>query len=196
MNKIYDSLLTILESKPHEEDIHQFLIKHPYIIANLGFGVKRIFSKPNFGKDFIADFALAGWGNYLCWTFVEIERSDHKLFTKEGLIAQPLNRAIAQINSWWIWLHDHSEYASKEFYRFSGEYTAAIVIGRRSSLSNVDIRRLEQLNQTQLSGKLKIITYDVLLDYAKDNQAYKQRDYMKFKSIKEWADYCDKGQGM
>ena len=31
------------------------------------------------------------------WTFVEIERSTHRLFTREGLIAEPLNRAIGQI---------------------------------------------------------------------------------------------------
>jgi len=98
-NSIRNDFLELLNRNPREEDIHQFIVRNPILIAGLRFGAKRIFSKPNFGSDFKADFAMAGWGNYISWTFVEIERADYKLFTKEGLIAQPLNRAIAQVNS-------------------------------------------------------------------------------------------------
>jgi len=194
VNKTYTELSDLLSRDPPEEILHQYLYAHTYLLTDLGYGVKLVFSKPSFGSDFRADFALAGWGNYTCWTFVEIERSSDPLFTKEGLVAQPLNRAIQQINSWWIWLYDYNEYASAEFHKLSGENTAAIVIGRRSSLSPTDLRRLEQLNATQLGGKLRIVTYDALLDSIKDlsNSDLKQlqrkhQRLTQFRSIKEWS---------
>jgi len=187
-NEIISEFINLLDSNPKEEQVHQFIVRYPFIIAGLGSGVKLLFSKPKLGSDFVADFALAGWGNYISWTFVEIERPEHRLFTKEGLNAQGLNRAIAQINSWWIWLYDHSEYASKEFYKLGGDYSAAIVIGRRATLSDREKRILQQLNQTQLGGRLKIVTYDTIIDLAVDNIVHLNRDYMKYKSIKEWAD--------
>jgi len=167
MNRIYSEFENLLSKNPKEEVLHKYIYNHSYLISNLGYGVKLVFSKPSFGSNFRADFALVGWGNYSCWTFVEIERNTHKLFTKEGLPSQALNRAINQINLWWIWLYDHGEYASSEFYKMEGENTAAIVIGRRNSMSQIDIRRLQHLNASQLGGKLKIVTYDALLDNIK-----------------------------
>lgn len=194
MNKVYAELSDLLSKDPSEEALHQYIYTHAYLLTDLGYGVKLVFSKPSLGSNFRADFALAGWGNYTCWTFVEIERSTHRLFTKEGLIAQPLNRAIQQINSWWIWLYDYSEYAPTEFHDLSGENSAAVVIGRRSSLSSTDLRRLQQLNATQLGGKLKVVTYDALLDSIKDlsNRDLKQLErkhqrLTQFRSIKEWS---------
>jgi len=194
MNRIFSEFKELLGRPCSEEEIHQYIKNHSYLISNLGYGVKLIFSKPSFGSNFKADFALVGWGNYYCWTFVEIERNSHKLFTKEGLPSQTLNRAINQINSWWIWLYDHGEYASSEFYKIEGENTAAIVIGRRNSMTQTDIRRLQHLNASQLGGKLKIVTYDALLDnikgYRDEEIEFLESKYEKmtrFKNIKEWV---------
>jgi hypothetical protein len=107
MNKIYQEFQKLIDSKPLEEEVHQFIASHSYLLRDLGYGVKRIFSKPMFGSDFKADFALAGWGNYIVWMFVEIEAPHNKLFTKQGLIANGLNKAIEQVNSWWRWMDDY-----------------------------------------------------------------------------------------
>jgi len=196
MNKIYFEFENLLNKNSNEETLHKYIYNHSYLISNLGYGVKLVFSKPSFGSNFRADFALVGWGNYYCWTFIEIERSIYKLFTKEGLPSQYLNRAINQINSWWIWLYDYGEYASSEFFKISGENTAAIVIGRRNSMSQIDIRRLQHLNVSQLGGKLKIVTYDALLDNIRDysNEEIKfleskHEKMTRFINIKEWIAY-------
>jgi len=196
MNRIYSEFENLLSKNHKEEVLHKYIYTHSYLISNLGYGVKLVFSKPSFGSNFRADFAIVGWGNYYCWTFVEIERNTHKLFTKEGLPSQALNRAMNQLNSWWIWLYDYGEYASSEFYKISGENTAAIVIGRRNSMSQIDIRRLQHLNASQLGGKLKIVTYDVLLDnirsYSNEEIKFlesKHEKMTRFKNIKEWIDY-------
>jgi len=195
VNSVADDLRHLLDSDPAEEEVHQFLASHSYLLRDLGFGVKRVFSKPAFGSDFKADFALAGWGNYIVWTFVELEAPHHKLFTKEGIIAKGLNKAIEQINSWWVWMYDYSEYAGDYYHDLSGDKTAAIVIGRRESLSESDTKRLKQLNATQLSGRLRIVTYDALLDQAEamsqeeveSMQAVHER-LTEFHSTREWRE--------
>ncbi len=193
MNKIASELEKLLEAAAREEALHQFLYKHSYLLAEFGYGVKKVFSKPSFGSDFKADFAMVGWGNYECWTFVEIKKSTDKLFTKEGLPSKQLNKAISQINNWWIWMYDHGGRAGDFHGDLVGEQTALIVIGRRRSLSKTDLRRLKQFNATQLAGKLNVITFDAILDYAKslnfsDIQRLEEkcRSLNEFKSVKDF----------
>lgn len=193
MNNVLKEFEKILKSEGHEEQLQKFLYENSFILAEFGYGVKKIFPKPSFGSEFKADFALVGWGNYECWTFVEIEKSSHKLFTKEGLPTQALNRAIKQVNDWWIWLYDYGEYAKDHYKDISGDKNALIVIGRRSSLNESDIKRLQSLNSIQLGGKLKIVTYDALLDYTRslsDTEISflkeKTKKFNEFKTPKEF----------
>lgn len=199
LNKVYSEFQKLLNQKCSEEELHQYIKNHSYLISDLGYGVKLIFSKPVFGSNFKADFALVGWGNYYCWTFIEIEKSTDKLFTQEGLLSQALNRAIKQINSWWIWLYDYGEYAKSEFFDLSGDKTAVIIIGRRDSMSKNEVKMLQLLNATQLSGKLKIVTYDALLDNIEqcsdkdlDSLNSKHEKMTRFNNTKEWDDYQSK----
>ena len=195
MNSVYTDFRELLESEPIEEMLHQFLASHTFVLRDLGYGVKRVFSKPAFGSDFKADFALAGWGNYLVWTFVEIEASHHKLFTKNGLLSQGLNKAIEQVNSWWVWMYDYAEYAKDHFDALSGDKTAAIVIGRRKSLNETDTKRLQHLNATQLGGRLRIMTYDSLLDHVEplsqnkiDDLAEVHSRLTEYPTVTKWMD--------
>jgi hypothetical protein len=157
----------LLATGAGEDKLHRFLLSHPYLLTNLGFGVKRIFSKPRLGGDYVPDFALLGWGNYNVWTFVELERASHRLFTREGLMTRALHAAIKQVSDWWRFLEDYREYATRDFPDLSGDRTAAIVIGRRGSLSGAEVRRLQQLNDCQLGGKLRVVTWDWLLDHVR-----------------------------
>jgi len=193
MNLLANTFEKLIDEDVNEEDLHQFLFSHSYLLAEFGFGTKLIFSKPPFGSNFKADFALLGWGNYYYWTFVELERASYKLFTKEGLPTNALNKAIEQINSWWIWMYDYNDYAIDEFPDLSGDKTALIIIGRRSHLSEIDKKRLKFLNSSQLAGKLKIITYDTILDLIKsysdtdiDYLNSKHKKLIKFKNLRDY----------
>lgn len=195
MNRVTREFSRLLDREPLEEELHRFLFRHTYLLSGLGAMGRNplVFSKPSFGSNFKADFALTGFGNYQVWTFVEIERSAHRLFTREGLPSQALSKAIAQVNSWWIWSHDYNEYAGAEFPKLTGDFDAVIVIGRRTSLSPLDVRRLQHLNATQLAGKLRVLTYDVLLDRIRDTPqadlsrlAAEHRKMTRYGTIREW----------
>jgi len=61
-------------------------------------------------------------------------------------------------------------------------------------MTQTDIRRLQHLNASQLGGKLKIVTYDALLDnikgYRDEEIEFLESKYEKmtrFKNIKEWV---------
>ncbi len=95
-------------------------------------------------------------------------------------------------------MYDYGDYAGAHYHDLSGDKTAAIVIGRRKSLRAVDIRRLKQMNESQLGGRLRIVTYDALLDKLK---SLTQRgvealeevhlELTKYRTVRDWgaADY-------
>lgn len=147
----------LLSRDPPEEDLHRFIVAHPILL--FPFGGPLAVSKPSIGCDHTADFAVRTVGNGVCWTFVEIERSCHRLFTAKGLPTNALNTAIAQTQAWYHWLTSSSGWADSAF---PGEHSAAIVIGRRATVSAVDRRRLQSLNKT--SKFARVMTWETLAD--------------------------------
>ena len=69
-------------------------------------------------------------------------------------------------------------------------------------MTQVDMRRLQNLNSTQLAGRLRILTYDALADWISEyNEEQITRlqlsheNLVQFKSIKEWVEHIDRGGG-
>ncbi|WP_075207436.1 Shedu anti-phage system protein SduA domain-containing protein [Archangium violaceum] len=157
MNQFCRDFENLLKKSPPEEALHQFVVKHPVLLEE--FGGPLYISKPSLGRDYTADFAVRTVGNGIFWTFIELERSSHPLFTRQGLPSKALNTAIMQINQWFSWLRDH---ASPGYGVFDGERSGVVVIGKRDRLSALDLRRLRSFNETHIS--VRVVTWDTLID--------------------------------
>lgn len=109
-------------------------------------------------------------------TFVELERSDSPLFSKNGDPSKYLTHAIRQVNDWATWLDNNRAYAEASIRQalaespqfewpdtfFRKPFQFVVVIGRRSMLSRETNMRRNQICGSQ-SG-LNIITWDRLCD--------------------------------
>jgi hypothetical protein len=157
MNQLCRDFENLLKKSPPEEVLHQFIVKHPILLEQ--FGGPLYISKPSLGSDYSADFAIRSVGNGTFWTFIELERSSHPLFTRQGLPSKALNTALMQIKEWFSWFRDH---ASLGYSVFDGERFGVVVIGRRDRLSALDKRRLRALNETHIS--VRVMTWDTLID--------------------------------
>ena len=126
--------------------------------------------------------------------FIEIERADVALFTRTGDPSSSLTHAIRQVQDWKLWTRDNRQYLQQTLQRIAADDTEAvahrradavdrflsdgsrflgclshgftdrylIVCGRRATMSVTDRLRLSQMNEDL--QRIKIITYDVLMD--------------------------------
>lgn len=163
-----DEFEAALDSAADEAPLQRYLSKHAWILGGLG-GFKHVFDKVRVGPRHVTDFATVVWGNYETWTLIELESPRTRLFTKAGVYSKQLNTAIRQVRDWTIWLRDFGELDGEEISPLHGQdVRAVIVIGRRKSLSRADRRRLIDINRTGPGDLLTIVTYDVLLDFARE----------------------------
>jgi hypothetical protein len=167
---IYEEFRNLLDREPYEQEIHAFLQEHPKVLHALVLCNQdiKLYSKPNIHK-FELDFAISGfWGSTdrRDWTLVEIERTTHNIFTKNGDPTAALTHALRQIIDWRQWVEDNLSYARTIFPDITPIPSALIVIGRRATLSKDDKARLAVL----MAGlfKISIRTYDHLLEICKN----------------------------
>jgi len=151
----------LLTSSPErEEELHSFLVSNPILIDPLA---NEIRSKHELGDDFITDFIIRRLDNN--YTLVEIERSNQRLFNKDGNFSKAVTHSIRQVLDFQTWIRDHSEYANSKLPGINRP-EGLIIIGRRNTLDNIMKRRLDEENFSR-RGHIKIVTYDDLLDTAK-----------------------------
>ncbi|NTU62105.1 MAG: DUF4263 domain-containing protein [Chloroflexi bacterium] len=105
-------------------------------------------------------------GDYL---LVELEKSTHPLFLKDGHTSRELNHARGQISDWKRYLEDNLSTVQRELslVGISINPQSLIVIGRSQSLSDENRRKLVTLENE--SPRTKIMTYDDVLETQKQS---------------------------
>lgn len=157
-----DELKVLLESgKRNENSIQAHLTKNPILF---GFEYKRVIPKHRLGGEYETDYALEKYDGSC--DVVELESSNLNLYTKSGNPTAHLVHAEQQILDWLDWIDKNNSYARTAL---NGLYSPSgfVVIGRRDSLSEMDIERLRRRN-IFFSGKIKVLTYEDLLERGVD----------------------------
>jgi hypothetical protein len=144
-----------------EEPLHQFIRENPSLLNPT---YCRVWSKLPLGNK-VTDFVFRQpSGDYL---LVELERPSRQLFRSDGQQHSDLTHAIGQIVDWRRYIEDNLGTVQKELglHGISSNPPCLIVIGRSSSLSDEDKRKLVTLENW--TPRLKIMTYDDLLANAR-----------------------------
>jgi len=153
---------SLIKSNPvHEERLQTFLTEHPILLNPF---VSTLYTKQELGSDFITDYVIKQTNNQ--YVIVEIESSTDKLFNQNGSFSSHLTAALAQVRDFQAWISDNLSYAQKKLPSIKHP-EGLVVIGRRPSLNEMQIKRLAEENYSR-RGYIKIITYDDLLDTAKN----------------------------
>lgn len=156
------SLEELLAKEGVEEEVKQFL-KSEASRFIFGLPCVRVRTEHELGDDFVADFVL----EYPAarYVFVEIENVSHRLYKKKGDPTAALTHARQQVENWQQWVEEHNSYAQKKLPGCTSP-EGLVIIGRRSTLTDEDAKRLERSNINS-RGQLRIITYDDLLESAR-----------------------------
>jgi hypothetical protein len=147
-----------------EEPVHQFLRQHPEIISPTS---DSHWSKLPFGTKKECDFVFREPHND--YQLVEIEKPDKQMFRRDGQQHENLTHAINQTADWVRYIEDNKRTVEHEL-GLTGISTSPrrlVVIGRTKSLTEENRRKLSTLQNDQ--PKLRILTYDDLLEQAKNN---------------------------
>lgn len=203
--------ISILESPPpsgkkKELIVHEFLENNPELIPtpnllnhHLHFGV--VISKFPLDTSLETDYVyLTKSSDTWIVTFVELETPEKKLFTnnkKQVDTSSELNRAIAQVRSWQVFLEDNKAEVLRRlepiFHPFvmrqnPVEFNYQLIIGR-SEEKNGSPERIKILARLRKETGIYIMTYDTLLNYYRHLERYKKdiislsKNKMKFKYI-------------
>lgn len=152
----------LIESNPdHEEKLQKFLTEHPILLDPF---VSTLYTKQELGSDFITDYVVKQMNNQ--YVLVEIENSTDKLFNQNGSFSSHLTAALAQVRDFQAWISDNLSYAQKKLPSIKHP-EGLVVIGRKQSLNELEIKRLAEENYSR-RGHIKIVTYDDLLETAKN----------------------------
>jgi hypothetical protein len=135
--------LSLLDAKPTEARLHEFLASHSYFFNGILrlYGYSPLYSKVKLGHDYEVDFAWFDSGSMGPeWRLAEIESPVKPMFTKSGEPSATLTHAMQQVRDWHTWLHDNADYARKLMPHI--EYPMGYVfIGRRHELSSVTTKK-------------------------------------------------------
>lgn len=145
----------LLVKAEREEELQSFLRDNP---ALLDLRATSVYPKVKLGTEFVTDFVIRLPGDD--YVFVEIERSSHPLYTQANNPAAPLTHAVQQVEDWLEWSHDNIAYLRTTLPGIH-EPAGLVILGRRSSLNERSMKSLRRRNST---SKIKVITFDDLLD--------------------------------
>jgi Domain of unknown function (DUF4263) len=150
-------LLRLMDEKPKEEVLQQFLESHP-IFFHI-FIPKRITPKPHVLTKYFADFAVLNAKNELL--LVEIERPGMVLLKKDGDMTSDLSHAFHQVRTWMQVFDDHRA-AALDAIGLKLEQVARVkgivIAGRIPS----DERKLRMLRSVS-TAQIELFTYDDIL---------------------------------
>ena len=147
----------LADEDPREQALHEFLMSCPII---LGANWDIVESEVRFGASYRADLVLRANRAMPTVRLVELERPNHRLFTKSLREAHEVTHAVQQVNDWIRYCRQHPEdpvIGASHGVSPDG----LIVIGRSRYLTERERVTLAHNNQGR---DVKVITYDELLD--------------------------------
>jgi hypothetical protein len=147
----------------NESNLQRILTSYPLLF---GLEYVRTLPKHQLGGEYEMDYALERLDGVV--DLLEIEASTHRVFTKGRNPSQHLVHAEQQVLDWLEWIDSNGEYARTGPKGLSGlvRPVGYVLIGRSDDWSSGDHARLRRRNQA-MSGSIRVITYDYLLDYAR-----------------------------
>ncbi len=145
----------IRSPRTKEEALHKAIVVNPSLLYQ--FGGNLLVTKPKFGANFVADFGCRSVAQGEYWTFVEIERATHRLFTRKGYPTAALSQAMEQLREWEGTLN--SDVASPYFGAIA---SYVIVIGRLADLTADQRHRLKIINRTTL--RTRVMTWETFIE--------------------------------
>jgi hypothetical protein len=152
----------LLEKAEVEEDIQKFLNENPLLIQPHS---KKI-PKQKLGEDWVTDFVLI---NILDqghkYTFIEIEKSDMPILTKNNEFPSKFKHAEKQILDWDNWLQNHLNYIKSKLkgFEYPPEY---LIIGGRSK--NMTENKKQYIKAFNRKNDITFLTYDDVLKRAEE----------------------------
>jgi hypothetical protein len=147
----------LIETTDREAPLQEFLSKSP---ALLTLEAANIWSQFRLGDDYITDYILE-LGNQE-YVLIEIEASIRPLYTKDGNPTAQLSHAIQQVEDWREWVESSSSYIQQKLPGII-DPECWVIIGRKLSDEQSQIKWKRKQRQL-LSGGIKLLTYDELLD--------------------------------
>lgn len=158
LETIRSTFAALLDSKPAEEILQQFLASNPILFHQ--FGALRLFSKPPILTFFVADFAVLTPNKELI--LVELEKTTTRLLKKDGGLASPLSHAFDQLRDW-LHVFDEHRLAVLDTLKIEREEVGAIrgivIAGRDAGYDAHHLRKLKGEDR----GRVTLLTYDDLL---------------------------------
>jgi len=144
----------LLNSSTREEELQIFLKEHPIIVLPYS----KIYPKNKLGEDFITDFVFASTLEQgIKYTFVEIEKANMPIFTKDGEFTAEFTHAQKQTLDWDVWLEQNIDYLRK---KLSGleKPNFLIIAGRSKSFNDNNRGILRAWNRRQ--NNAEFLTFD------------------------------------
>ena len=153
----------ILIENLNENKLQKCLTENPILF---GLDCTRIIPKHKLGSDYEMDYALERMSGL--FDLVEIEPSNIPIFNKKGNPSERLVHAEQQVLNWLEWVEKNYHYAEEKLPGLIRQ-KGFVVIGKTSSLSKDEYLKLKRRNRIFLDS-LEIITYDDLLNHAKNTE--------------------------
>lgn len=161
-----EQLSELLDSATRNENSIQACVTSNPIL--FGTEYLRIIPKHRLGSEFEMDYAAEKLNGVV--DLIEIESSNLKLYTKSGNPTAYLVHAEQQILDWMSWIEHHNSYARDKLPGLVSP-VGYVVIGRRDTMSASDLEKLARRN-VHWRGQVQILTYDDLLDRAKNLKSH------------------------
>lgn len=147
----------LTEDEVNERKLHEFLNDNPIM---MGAHWDSVQPEVRFGNQYRADFILRAIRAMPKVQLVELERSNHKLFTKDLHETDEVTHAVQQVSDWLRWWRQNSDNPIVAPSR-GVDPSGIVVIGRSSHLTDRERETLAHNNQRR---EIEVITYDELLD--------------------------------
>jgi hypothetical protein len=154
-----DAFKDLLEIATTEEEIQKYLKENPILIQTYS----ELIPKQKLGEDFITDFVLVNiidQGSK--YTFVEIEKANMPIFTKQGEFTYQFKHAEKQILfEWDTWLQDNQDYIKRKLTGFEYPPKYLIIAGRSEEMNETEKKYIRSYNRNQ--ENLEFLTYDDII---------------------------------
>lgn len=173
-----NSLQALLDTNPDEAAMHHFLVVNPRLLVQVmagGHGRYQL-SKKRLGAEFVPDFLIAETSSMgIEWHAVELESPSSVAHRRDGLPANSLNLAIAQIRDWRKWVMNNLDYARRSQAQdglglagIDPRMSGIVLIGRRHLYPD----RFNEFRRQMIDREhILIHSYDWLVDVAQSNKS-------------------------
>ena len=148
----------LLEIATTEEEIQKYLKENPILIQTYS----ELIPKQKLGEDFVTDFVLV---NIIDqgpkYTFVELEKADMPIFTKNKEFTSQFKHTEKQISDWDIWLQENQNYIKRKLIGFEYPPKYLIIAGRSVEMDEKDKRYIRAYNRNH--HNIEFLTYDDII---------------------------------